>query len=80
LPENARKLRGLVWRGDESNLRMTFSTEENEDNEKLAKATKAAVAKEAVPMKIRKETLNYDKKKTKNSAVAVLSFLNRNKN
>jgi hypothetical protein len=27
---------------------------ENEDNEKLAKATKAAVAKEAVPMKIRK--------------------------
>jgi hypothetical protein len=30
-------------------------------------------------MKIRKETLNYDKKKTKNSAVAVLSFLNRNK-
>jgi hypothetical protein len=32
---------------------------------KLAKATKAAVAKEAVPMKIRKETLNYDKKKTK---------------
>jgi hypothetical protein len=32
---------------------------------KLAKATKAAVAKEAVPMKIRKETLNYDKRKLK---------------
>jgi hypothetical protein len=34
---------------------MTFSTEENEDNEKLAKATKAAVAKEAVPMKTEKK-------------------------
>jgi hypothetical protein len=76
LPENARKLRGLVWRGDRIKSKDDiFPPEENEDNEKLAKATKAAVAKEAVPMKIRKETLNYDKKKTKNSsAVAVLSF------
>lgn len=67
LPENARKLRGLVWRGDEriKSKDDIFPPEENEDNEKLAKATKAAVAKEAIPMKIRKETLNYDKKKTK---------------
>lgn len=67
LPENARKLRGLVWRGDEriKSKDDIFPPEENEDNDKLAKATKAAVAKEAIPMKIRKETLNYDKKKTK---------------
>ena len=68
LPENARKLRGLVWRGDEriKSKDDIFPPEENEDNEKLAKATKAAAAKESIPMKIRKETLNYDKKKTKN--------------
>ena len=67
LPENARKLRGLVWRGEEriKSKDDIFPPEENEDNEKLAKATKALKSKEAVPMKIRKETLNYDKKKGK---------------
>ncbi|MFV8337178.1 OstA-like protein [Flavobacterium sp. RSP29] len=68
LPENARKLRGLVWRGDEriKSKDDIFPPEENEDNDKIDKATKAAEAKEDVPMKIRKETLNYDKKKGKN--------------
>ncbi|SDH72665.1 OstA-like protein [Flavobacterium omnivorum] len=67
LPENARKLRGLVWRGDEriKSKDDLFPPEENEDNEKIAKATKSAQAKEDTPMKIRKETLNYDKKKVK---------------
>jgi lipopolysaccharide export system protein LptA len=67
LPENARKLRGLVWRGDEriKSKDDIFPPEENEDNAKIAKATKAADAKKDVPMKIRKETLNYDKKKGK---------------
>ena len=67
LPENARKLRGLVWRGEEriKSKDDIFPPEENEDNEKISKATKAAKAKENIPMKIRKETLNYDKKKVK---------------
>ena len=67
LPENARKLRGLVWRGDEriKSKDDIFPSEENEDNDKIAKATKADEAKKDVPMKIRKETLNYDKKKDK---------------
>lgn len=68
LPENARKLRGLVWRGDEriKSKDDIFPPEENEDNAKIAKAAKAEEAKKNVPMKIRKETLNYDKKKGKN--------------
>ena len=67
LPENARKLRGLVWRGDEKikSKDDIFPPEENEDNDTIAKATKSAEAKEDIPMKIRKETLNYDKKKEK---------------
>ncbi len=67
LPENARKLRGLAWRGEEriKSKDDIFPPEENVDNEKIAKATKAEEAKKNVPMKIRKETLNYDKKKGK---------------
>ena len=65
LPENARKLRGLVWRGDEKikSKDDIFPPEENEDNEKIDKATQSDKSKENVPMKIRKESLNYDKKK-----------------
>ncbi|WP_016991010.1 OstA-like protein [Flavobacterium sp. ACAM 123] len=65
LPENARKLRGLVWRGDER-IRSKddlFSDEENELNEKMIKEGERENAQENVPMKIREETLNYDKKK-----------------
>ncbi|MBF4519096.1 OstA-like protein [Flavobacterium sp. ANB] len=65
LPENARKLRGLVWRGDER-IRSKddiFTAEENEMNDKLIKEGKDEQAKENVPMKVRKETLDYDKKK-----------------
>ena len=67
LPENARKLRGLVWRGDEriKSKDDIFPAEENEDNEKIAKASKIAQSKENIPIKTRKETLNYDKKKVK---------------
>jgi lipopolysaccharide export system protein LptA len=67
LPENARKLRGLLWRGDEriKSKDDIFPPEENEDNEKIAIESKAEEAKKDVPMKVRKETLNYDKKKTK---------------
>ncbi|MEO7979120.1 OstA-like protein [Flavobacterium sp.] len=67
LPENARKLKGLVWRGDEriKSKDDIFSAEDNELNDKLVKQGKAEEAKENVPMKIRKETLNYDKKNPK---------------
>ncbi|KLT69959.1 OstA-like protein [Flavobacterium sp. ABG] len=65
LPENARKLRGLVWRGDEriKSKDDIFTPEENELNDKLVKEGKQDDAKENVPMKIMKETLDYDKKK-----------------
>ena len=64
LPENARKLRGLIWRGDEriKSKEDIFPPEENEDNDKIAKQTKVEDDKASVPLKIRKETLNYDKK------------------
>jgi hypothetical protein len=67
LPENARKLRGLVWRGDEriKSKDDIFPQEENIENDKLVQQAKDENAKENVPMKIRKETLNYDKKKKK---------------
>ncbi|SNR56902.1 OstA-like protein [Flavobacterium sp. ov086] len=66
LPENARKLRGLVWRGDEriKSKDDIFTAEENEMNDKLIKEGKDDEAKNKdVPLKVRQETLNYDKKK-----------------
>ncbi|MBY0488017.1 MAG: OstA-like protein [Flavobacteriaceae bacterium] len=67
LPKNARKLRGFIWRGDEriKTKEEIFPPEENEEEAKIQEQTKVDNAKESVPMKIRKETLNYDKKKTK---------------
>jgi hypothetical protein len=66
LPENARKLRGFVWRGDEriKSKDDIFTEEDNELNEKLIKEGKEQEEKNKnVPLKVRKETLNYDKKK-----------------
>nr|WP_315169847.1 OstA-like protein [uncultured Flavobacterium sp.] len=65
LPENARKLKGLIWRGDEriKSKDDIFPPEENIDNEKIIKQTKIANDRAGVPIKPRKETLNYDKKK-----------------
>ncbi|WP_246022074.1 OstA-like protein [Flavobacterium cellulosilyticum] len=65
LPEPDRKLRGFVWRGEEriKSKDDIFTDEENELNDKLIKEGKVEESKENVPMKIRKETLNYDKKK-----------------
>ena len=63
LPENARKLRGFIWREDEriKTKDDIFPPEENEMNDKIIKDSKAEMAKENVPMKVRKETLDYDK-------------------
>ena len=67
LLEPDRKLRGMVWRGDEriKSKDDIFPPEENIENEKLIQQGKDDKAKENVPMKVRKETLNYDKKKKK---------------
>ena len=67
LLEPDRKLRGMVWRGDEriKSKDDIFPPEENIENEKLVQQGKDEAAKENVPMKVRKETLNYDKKKKK---------------
>ncbi|RKR08254.1 OstA-like protein [Flavobacterium sp. 90] len=73
LPENARKLRGLVWRGDEriKSKDDIFTAEDNELNDKLIQEGKDEEAKNKdVPMKIRKETLDYDKKKPAVKAAA----------
>lgn len=61
LPENARKLRGFIWRSDEriKTKEDLFSQEENEMNDKIIKESKAKKAKPDVPMKVRKETLQY---------------------
>lgn len=67
LPENARTLKGLNWRGEEriKNKDEVFSKEEDAEEQKIIEATAKDKAKKAVPMKIRKETLEYDKKKKK---------------
>lgn len=64
LPENTRKLRGFVWRGDEriKTKEDIFPPEENEYDVKAAADVKAELKEDEVPMEPRKETLEYDKK------------------
>lgn len=66
LPENARKLKGLRWRGDEriKSKDDIFTAEDNEMNDKLIQEGKDEETKDKdTPIKVRKETLDYDKKK-----------------
>ncbi len=67
LPENARKLRGFVWRGDEriKSKEDIFPPEENELDDKIQADKKAEKAKENKPLEPRKETLDYDKNNPK---------------
>jgi len=67
LPENARILRGFHWRGDEriKSKDDVFTKEEDEEELKIIEATKVDKAQKSTPMKVRKETLNYDKKNKK---------------
>ena len=67
LPENARKLRGFIWREDEriKTKDDIFPPEENELDAKIQAAKKLEMAKEDVPMQPSKETLNYDKNNPK---------------
>ena len=70
LPENARKLRGFVWRADEriKSKDDIFPPEENELDAKIQTELKAEMAKENIPLAPSKETLNYDKKNPKPKA------------
>lgn len=67
LPENARKLRGFIWRGDEriKSKDDIFPPEENELNDKIVKESQVKNATDIVPMKVLKETLDYDKNNPK---------------
>jgi lipopolysaccharide export system protein LptA len=67
LPENARKLRGFIWREDEriKSKEDIFPPEENELDAKIQAEKKAEMAKEDVPMEPSKETLDYDKNNPK---------------
>ena len=59
LPENARKLKGFIWRGEER-IRSKddiFPPEEQEYEEQMKRETQADAKKEVVPMEVRKETL-----------------------
>ncbi|MBD3582640.1 OstA-like protein [Flavobacterium sp. D33] len=62
-PENARKLRGFIWRGDEriKSKDDIFPPEEQEYEAKAAQGTKADEKEQDKPMEIRKETSNYGK-------------------
>ncbi|MBN8642361.1 MAG: OstA-like protein [Flavobacteriales bacterium] len=64
LPENARKLRGFNWRGDERirTKEDIFPPEENAYDYEAQKEKAAEDALPDAPMEVRKETLEYDKK------------------
>ncbi|MEZ4838029.1 OstA-like protein [Flavobacterium sp.] len=68
LPENARKLRGFIWRGEEriKSKDDIFPPEENEYDElmKIEKAAEEAI--ESVPMEVRQETLEGQEEEKEN--------------
>lgn len=61
LPENARKLRGFIWREEEriKNLDDLFPPEENEYDLKMKKEKEKDDKKPDKPLPVRKETLEY---------------------
>ncbi len=67
LPENARKLRGFIWREEEriKSKEDIFPPEENELDAKIQANKKAEMEKEDIPMEPSKETLDYDKNNPK---------------
>ncbi|MEO8236022.1 MAG: OstA-like protein [Flavobacterium sp.] len=74
LPENARKLKGFIWRGDEQIMTLDdlFPKEELELDAKAQKESKEKSKDIDIPMEPSKETLEYDKAKkveSKNSKV-----------
>ena len=71
LPENARKLKGFIWRGDEQILRKEdiFPEEELALDRKAKKESAAKSLEPDVPLEATKETLNYDKKKIEKKVI-----------
>jgi lipopolysaccharide export system protein LptA len=71
LPENARKLKGFIWRGDEQILTKEdlFPKEELELDAKAQKESKAKSKDIDIPMEPSKETLEYDKPKVEKKVV-----------
>ncbi|WP_395060184.1 OstA-like protein [Flavobacterium sp.] len=71
LPENARKLKGFIWRGDEQILTKEdiFPKEELELDAKAQKESKAKSKDIDIPMEPSKETLEYDKLKVEKKVV-----------
>lgn len=63
LPQNVRKLRGFVWRGDEMirSKEDIFPPEEQELHEKIVKESEEKKQEENKPMEPLQETLDYDK-------------------
>lgn len=63
LPENARKLRGFIWRGDEriKTKDDIFPQEELDLDAKIQADSKIEKGKEDKPLEPSKETLDYDK-------------------
>jgi lipopolysaccharide export system protein LptA len=67
LPENARKLRGFIWRGDEriKTKEDIFPAEENEIDAKIKAATIKDRVNDNIPLQPSAATLNYDKNNPK---------------
>ncbi len=67
-PENARKLRGFLWRGDEEIIskEAIFPQEELDLDKKIKSQVKIDDAKESLPMRPLKETIDFNKKNTQN--------------
>lgn len=67
LPENARKLRGFIWRGDEriKTKEDIFPAEENELDAKIKAATIKDRVNDNIPLQPSAATLNYDKNNPK---------------
>ena len=66
-PENVRKLRGFIWRGDERirSKEDIFPEEENIIHEQILIESKKKSEEEDVPMEVLPETLDYDKNNPK---------------
>jgi len=70
LPENARKLRGFLWRGDERirTKEDIFPQDEKDLDAAIVKKSTADKKVEDTPMEVKKETLDYDKNNPKPKA------------
>lgn len=71
-PENVRKLRGFVWRGDEMILSKEdiFPPEEQEIHDKMMEKSDKEKLREDTPMEPSKETKDYDKNNPQPKPVA----------